>query len=100
MQNFKMTLSKDQLNVIYKWISFAASSPSNTAFDKLLSLHMACLQLRLVKQYTFPNLKNRVTLSIPEAFCFYYRFSSTVFLDPFELATMTPILTQIHKQYI
>lgn len=104
MQNFKMTLSKDQLNVVYGYVEIAAGIPAGSwrgaKEHKLLIALMVCIQKKLINKRTFPNSKNRISLTIPEAIAFYLMFNSANFSDPFELATMNPILTQIHKQYL
>ena len=100
MQNFRLTLSVDQLNVVYKYISLTACIPVKNMEHKLLVAHMTRLQIRLVARWTYPQKKNRITFTAPEAIAFYLMFHNEDFFDPFELATMNPIITQIHKEFI
>lgn len=100
MQSFKIKVSADQLNVIYGFVSAAATLPVKDFQHKLLVSIMIGLHKKMMHKWTYPSNMNKITFTAPEAIAFHLMFSNEDFFDPFQFATMNPILTEIHKLYL
>lgn len=101
MENkYKIKLSKDQLNVVYKFVGNAIESRPKHMQKMLLIANMHSLHKKMLLKWTYPAQVNSITLTMSEAVSFWILFNDMQFDDPFVLATMTPILNDIHRKYI
>ena len=99
-EKFKTRVTIDQLNVIYKLVHNASQLTVKDLQQKLLICHMISIHKRLLAKWTYPTKLTTVSLTPTEAIAFWLMFHEFNFTDPFVLATINPILTDIHRQLV
>lgn len=102
MLKFKFKLNKEQLNALYHLINHEVGIETGpTMQNKMYASVLLEIHKKLLLKWTYPNVKNSITFSSTQALVFWILFSPEDFTTfPFLFATINPILTAIHQQYV
>jgi hypothetical protein len=99
MDNVKVKLNKDQLDVLFARLNGFIEKNGDTVEEKLLILTIFPVVKKLHTKLFMPSVKNVLSLQHAEAIAFWILFMRYKYANSYEMVTIQPILDQIHKQY-